>query len=81
MMSRKRLQEVPIEVVSPGVRTRAAYSIEAFCEDYGGICKATLYNMWKNGEGPRYMQVRGRRLISVEAAEQWRRDLEEATAK
>ena len=55
--------------------TKLAYSIDDFCEAHG-ICRATLYNLWKAGDGPRFMHVGRRRLITVEAAADWRRELE-----
>lgn len=56
----------------------AAYSVDAFCRVHS-ICRATLYNLWDRGEGPRFMKLGKRRLISAEAAESWRREREEAT--
>lgn len=59
--------------------TKQAHSIGDFCEAHG-ICRATLYNLWKSGDGPRFMLVRKRRLISKEAAADWRRDMEAKAA-
>ena len=58
--------------------SRAAYSVNEFCKAHR-ISRALLYQMLKEGTGPRTMKVRGRRLISAEAAEQWRRDREAET--
>ncbi len=58
-----------------GAPRRAAYSIDEFCQMHC-ISRALLYQMLKEGTGPRTMKVRGRRLISTEAAEQWRRERE-----
>jgi predicted DNA-binding transcriptional regulator AlpA len=57
----------------------AAYSVDGFCAAHG-ISRGTLYNRWRDGTGPKYMQVGHRRLISVEAAEAWRREREAAAA-
>ena len=54
---------------------RDAYGIEEFCKRHG-ISRAYLYILWRRGEGPLYMQVGARRLISKEAAADWRRSAE-----
>ncbi len=59
--------------------TKQAYSVDEFCEAHG-FCRATLYNLWRSGDGPRFMRVRDRRLISIEAAADWRRDMETEAA-
>ncbi len=55
------------------------YSVDDFCKAHG-ICRATLYNLWKSGKGPRVMRVGRRRLISDEAAADWRREMEAEAA-
>ena len=54
---------------------RDAYSVEEFCNRHG-ISRAYLYLLWRRGAGPRFMQVGARRLISKEAAFDWRRSTE-----
>jgi hypothetical protein len=54
-----------------------AAGVEVFCRRHG-ISRAYLYLLWRRGDGPRYMQVGARRLISKEAALDWRRGLEQA---
>ena len=54
---------------------KLAYSVDEFCHMHN-LCRATLYNLWKRGTGPTPMKVGGRTLISVEAAEAWRRQME-----
>ncbi len=56
-----------------------AYPVDEFCRRHG-ICRATFYNAQKDGIGPRTMKVRGRTLISREAAADWRRQREAETA-
>jgi hypothetical protein len=59
----------------------AAYSIDEFCAAHGPISRGTLYNMWRVGTGPRFMIVgggNGKRIISTEAAAEWRREREAA---
>jgi predicted DNA-binding transcriptional regulator AlpA len=57
----------------------AAQSIVDFCADHS-ISRTTLYELWARGEGPRKMQVGDRVLISAEAAADWRRAREAASA-
>lgn len=57
----------------------AALTVSEFCSAHR-ISRATLYNMWRDGAGPRRMRVRGRTLVSVEAAAAWRRQVEAASA-
>jgi predicted site-specific integrase-resolvase len=52
-----------------------ASSIAKFCQDHG-ISRGTFYNLVKRGEAPRTMKVGGRKLISEEAAADWRRLME-----
>jgi len=56
---------------------KKAYSIGEFCDQHG-ICRATFYNLRKQGIGPRIMKVGGRILISEEAAAGWRQNMESA---
>lgn len=53
-----------------------AYSVDEFSARHG-ISRAYLYLLWKRGEGPCFMQVGGRRMISREAAANWRRSVEQ----
>lgn len=48
------------------------YSIEEFCEAHR-ISVQTYFRLCRAGEGPEVMKVRGRTLISMEAAAAWRR--------
>jgi hypothetical protein len=56
---------------------RDAYGVDVFCKNHG-ISRAFLYLLWRRGTGPRFMQVGTRRLISKEAACDWRRSMEQA---
>lgn len=53
----------------------ATYSVDEFCRAYG-LGRSTLYKLWKAGLGPRVMHVGRRALISLDAAEEWRRKME-----
>lgn len=58
---------------------RRAYSVAEFCASYN-VSKSTFYKMARNGTGPRLMRVGERTLVSVEAADEWRRRLESEAA-
>jgi hypothetical protein len=55
--------------------TGGAFSIQEFCKAHG-ISEALYYKMQNAGTGPRVMEVGTRRLISQEAAADWRRSRE-----
>jgi predicted DNA-binding transcriptional regulator AlpA len=57
-----------------------AYSVEEFCRRHG-ISRAYAYLLWRRGEGPRFMRLGTRRLISREAAADWRQEREGAGQK
>lgn len=54
-----------------------AFSITEFCVLHR-ISRAHFYNLVKAALGPRVMDVRGRKLISQEAAADWRHERERA---
>jgi hypothetical protein len=54
---------------------RDAYDVDEFCARHS-ISRAWRYQLWGRSEGPTYMQVGKRRLISREAAIEWRRRME-----
>lgn len=53
-----------------------ALSVADFCTAHD-ITRPTFYEMLKRGIGPRIMKVGSRTLISVEAAADWRRAMED----
>ena len=55
-----------------------ASSIATFCRRHG-ISVATYYNLKIHGLAPEEAVVRGRRLITKEAAAKWRREREDAS--
>lgn len=61
------------------MENKAVYSIKEFCQAHG-ICVATYHNLINRGEGPRTMKVGARTFISIEAAEAWRRRMEDKAA-
>ena len=52
------------------------YSIAEFCQ-LNGISRSTLYKLKRAGLGPKTVQIGRRRLITREAAEEWRSELEQ----
>jgi hypothetical protein len=56
---------------------RQAYSIQEFCDAHS-ISRATYYNLRKAGKGPIEMEVNARKLISIESASAWRKQMEAA---
>jgi len=55
-----------------------AYSVRKFAKRHD-LSPGFVYAEWRAGRGPRYMQVGDRRIISREAASDYRRELEAAT--
>lgn len=59
---------------------RRAFTLSEFAEAYR-ISVWNLYALWRRGEGPARFRVGSRWLISHEAAEKWRSELETAAAE
>jgi hypothetical protein len=55
----------------------AAFTVAEFCEAHR-ISRALLYLLIREGRGPRLMKAGRRTLIAVDAAADWRRQLEAA---
>lgn len=55
---------------------RAAYSVNSFCKAHD-FSRALFYRSLKEGWGPATMKCAGKTLVSVEAAAEWRRRMEE----
>jgi excisionase family DNA binding protein len=53
------------------------FSVLNFCHAHG-ISRGTLYKLIKEGHGPAIAKIGRRTLISCEAAEEWRRRMEQA---
>jgi hypothetical protein len=61
-----------------GAEEPAGYSVNAFCQSMGGsFGRSTLYALWRAGQGPDFVRVKGRRLITREQRATWLRKLEE----
>ena len=59
---------------------RPASTIDQFCQDHS-IGRTLLYQLIKDGKGPRLIKAGRRTLISAEAAADWRARMEEEAAK
>ena len=58
----------------------ATLTVGQFCLTHN-ISRALLYLLLRNGRGPRVMKAGRRTLISAEAAADWRRAMETASAE
>ena len=56
---------------------KLALTIHDFCRLHS-ISEFLFYQLDKEGRAPRTMSVGSKRLISIEAAAEWRRELEQA---
>jgi hypothetical protein len=50
---------------------RAAFTISEFCEAHR-ISRSKLYQLWAAGTGPVFKTVGTKKIITVEAAAEWR---------
>ncbi len=57
--------------------TKLALTVDEFSQAHG-ISRGTFYNLLKEGKGPAVMKCGARTLISIEAAADWRRQMERA---
>jgi excisionase family DNA binding protein len=57
-----------------------SYSVDEFAEAEG-VSRATIYNLWQRGEGPRYYLVGKQRRITEEMRRAWQLDREAKTFK
>ncbi len=63
----------------PAVYELAAFSVFGFCLAHG-LSRSLFYRLLRSGAGPRIMKCGRRTLISVEAAQRWRRARERVAA-
>lgn len=64
----------------PTVQDPPLYNVPAFCEAHD-ISRGYLYQLWSEGRGPRRTKLGRRTVITGEAAAEWRRRMERATAQ
>jgi hypothetical protein len=67
-----------IETVAPC--ERAAFTVAEFCAAHR-VSRSSLYKAWAQGTGPRYLRNGKKVLITIEAARDWRREREAASAQ
>jgi hypothetical protein len=71
----------PRRLCKPRVKPpQLALTIAQFCQAYGGFSPAMFFKLKKLGLGPREMRIGRRVMISMQSAEAWRREREEAAA-
>jgi predicted DNA-binding transcriptional regulator AlpA len=58
---------------------KQSFSIREFCKLHD-ISRSLFYVLREKGEAPRVMKVGRRTLISVEAAAEWRKNMEQMTS-
>jgi hypothetical protein len=64
----------------PDETARIAFTIDEFCAAHR-ISRTHLYDLWHEGAGPRYMLAGSKKLITVEAAAEWRAEGEAVSQK
>jgi predicted DNA-binding transcriptional regulator AlpA len=55
-----------------------AQSVNAFCEEHG-FSTAMFYKLLRQGKGPKTIKVGRRRLVTSEAADEWRKAMQAKT--
>ena len=80
MSSTKRpAYRTAVEIVATRNLDRRALTVTEFCAAHG-VSRAMFYLLVEQGLAPRSFKVGARRLISIEAADDWRRAREAASA-
>lgn len=69
-----------VSAINVAPSSHAAATIAQFCAAHN-ISRTHFYELIKQGKGPRQMKVGRRTLVSAEAAADWRRAMEAATAE
>jgi hypothetical protein len=59
---------------------RAAYTIAEFCDAHR-ISRSKLYELWTAGVGPRFIRIGTKKIITTEAAANWRREGEDSSVR
>ena len=57
-----------------------AFTVAQFCAAHGNLSRTLFYAMLKDGTGPRTFTIGRKRLISAEAATEWRERLERSAS-
>jgi predicted DNA-binding transcriptional regulator AlpA len=64
-----------MDTIQGNATGKKAFSVDEFCAAHG-ISRAMFYKLCGEGKGPRLMAVGTRKLVSLEAAADWRRQCE-----
>lgn len=76
-----RTAAISKESLATGPPEPIAFTVAEFCKAHR-ISRSFLYSEWKAGRGPRFMRAGVKRIITGEAAADWRRECEaKATAE
>jgi hypothetical protein len=67
------------ESLSTSLPGPIAFTVAEFCKAHR-ISRSFLYSEWKAGRGPRFMRAGVKRIITGEAAADWRRECEAKAA-
>jgi hypothetical protein len=59
---------------------RAAFTVSEFCAAHR-ISRTKLYELWAAGTGPRFFCIGVKKIITAEAAADWRRERELASSQ
>jgi hypothetical protein len=59
---------------------RAAFTIAEFCDAHR-ISRSKLYELWTAGAGPRFIRIGTKKIITTEAAANWRQEGENSSAR
>jgi hypothetical protein len=60
--------------------SRAAFTVSEFCAAHR-ISRTKLYELWAAGTGPRFFYIGVKKIITAEAAADWRRERELASSQ
>ncbi len=60
------------------VGSRQCLTIDEFCSAHGNIARSFFHKLVNQGEGPRLLKIGRRTMITLEAAEEWRKRNEES---
>lgn len=62
-------------------KDQGAYSVTAFCFEFGNFTRPHFYSLLKRGKGPRIFKIGKRTLISHAAALEWVARMEQETVQ
>ena len=60
-----------VSPLAPPLIPPVAYTVAEFCHAHR-ISRSGLYQLWKQGQGPKFRRIGTKILISAESAREWR---------